>query len=106
MTKRQYSFGAEQIGAPDGEDEKETESMQNQIAALLTETLNLGRRGEQLTADSPLLGSLPEFDSMAVVTVITQLEELFGLEFDDDDITAESFATVGALVQLVESKLE
>lgn len=80
--------------------------MQDQIAALLTETLDLGARGEQLTADSPLLGSLPEFDSMAVVTVVTQLEEQFGVEFDDDDITAESFATLGALVQLVKDKLE
>lgn len=79
--------------------------MQDQIASLLTETLNLGPRGAQLTAESPLLGSLPEFDSMAVVTVVTQLEEQFGLEFDDEDITAESFATLGALAQLVESKL-
>ena len=79
--------------------------MQNQIALLLTETLNLGHRGEQLSSESPLLGSLPEFDSMAIVTVITQLEEQYGIEFDDDDITAESFETLGALVELVKGKL-
>ena len=79
--------------------------MQDQIASLLTDTLDLGQRGERLTGDSTLLGSLPEFDSMAVVTVITQLEEQFGIEFDDDDITADSFATLGALVELVQGKL-
>lgn len=80
--------------------------MQDQIAALLTVTLNLGQRGDRLTTESPLLGSLPELDSMAVVAVITQLEEQYGIEFDDEDITAESFATLGTLVQLVEGKLE
>lgn len=79
--------------------------MQEQIASLLTETLNLGARGKQLSAESPLLGSIPEFDSMAVVTVVTQLEEQYGVEFDDDDITAESFATLGDLVNLVKGKL-
>ena len=80
--------------------------MQDQIAALLTDTLNLGQRGQQLTAESQLLGSLPEFDSMAVVAIVTQIEEQYGVDFDDDDITAESFATLGALVQLVQGKLE
>lgn len=79
--------------------------MHEQIAALLTSTLNLAERGERLTADSGLLGSVPEFDSMAVVTVITQIEEQFGIEFDDDDITADSFATLGSLTQLVQDKI-
>jgi len=79
--------------------------MQNEIAALLTEVLQLGNRGEQLTANSQLLGSIPEFDSMAVVAIITQIEEQYGVEFEDEDITAESFATLGSLVELVETKL-
>ena len=79
--------------------------MQKEIAALLTETLNLGERGEQLSANSLLLGSLPEFDSMAVVAVITQIEDQYGIEFDDDDITAESFATLASLTELVATRL-
>lgn len=57
-----------------------------------------------LTADSPLLGSIPELDSMAVVSVITALEEQFGIDIGDDDISASTFETVGSLAAFVEQK--
>jgi acyl carrier protein len=53
-----------------------------------------------------LFGSLPELDSMAVVAVITALEERFGFEVDDDEITAETFETVGSLSAFVAGKLD
>ncbi len=58
----------------------------------------------ELHADTPLLGAIPEFDSMAVVTILTQLEEAFDMEVDDDEISAEVFETFGALVAFVEQK--
>lgn len=79
--------------------------MENEIRDLLTQTLKLGERGRNLAWDSALLGSIPELDSMAVVTVVTVFEEQFDIEFDDEDITADSFATFGALCSLVEKKL-
>ena len=42
---------------------------------------------------------------MAVVTVITALEDQFGFVVEDDEISAETFATFGSLVQFVESKV-
>ena len=42
---------------------------------------------------------------MAVVTVITTLEERFGFTVADDEIDGSIFATVGSLVEFVESKL-
>ena len=48
-----------------------------------------------------LLGALPEFDSMAVVGVITALEESFGISVADDDIDATIFETVGSLMEYV-----
>ena len=48
-----------------------------------------------------LLGALPEFDSMAVVGVITALEESFGIDVADDDIDATIFETVGSLLEYV-----
>ena len=80
-------------------------NIESQIRDLLTDTLRLGDRGTGLEAGSALLGSIPELDSMAVVTVITVIEEHFDIEFDDEDISAESFATLGALCSLVEGKL-
>lgn len=79
--------------------------MLDEIKELLTRVLKLGKRGESLTEGSELLGSVPELDSMAVVAVITVIEEQFDVEFDDDDITADSFATLGTLCALVERKL-
>ncbi|MDD5124128.1 MAG: phosphopantetheine-binding protein [Methylovulum sp.] len=52
-----------------------------------------------------MLGSIPEFDSMAVVSIITALENRFGFIVDDDEIDASIFATVGSLVAFVEQKL-
>jgi acyl carrier protein len=75
------------------------------VRAVLTTTLALGKRGPALRADSPLLGSLPELDSMAVMSVMTALEDRFAIVVDDDDISAQTFATLGSLSALVERKL-
>ena len=42
---------------------------------------------------------------MAVLTVILGLEEEFGIIVEDDDISAETFETVGNLLAFVRSKL-
>lgn len=60
---------------------------------------------ESLTSDIPLLGAIPEFDSMAVVSIITALEDRFGFVVDDDEIDASIFETVGSLVAFVETKI-
>jgi acyl carrier protein len=75
--------------------------MLEDIREILRNTLQLGERADQLTAESPLLGAIPEFDSMAVVTVLTLVEEEFGIEIDDDDVSADVFETVGTLADFV-----
>lgn len=75
------------------------------IKKILRDTLNLGDRAEKLTADSPLLGGLPEFDSMAVVTVVTMIEDELGITIEDDDLSADVFATVGSLADFVSQKV-
>lgn len=76
-----------------------------QIQQILGSVLQLPNAGDALALDSPLLGAIPEFDSMAVVSVITALEERFGFAVDDDEIDAAAFETVGSLVEFVEQKL-
>ena len=77
----------------------------NQIIEILSDCLGLGDRGRELTTDTQLINSIPEFDSMAVVTVITMIEEQFGIFVEDDDISAETFETVGSLCEFVERKI-
>jgi acyl carrier protein len=76
-----------------------------EIRQVVGDVLQLGSRTAELTADTALLGNIPEFDSMAVVSVITMLEEQFGIVVEDDDISAETFETLGQLTDFVNSKL-
>lgn len=75
-----------------------------EVKAVLVDVLNLGDAGHALDAGSPLLGALPELDSMAVVSVIAALEDRFGIVVDDDDISASTFATLGSLAAFVADK--
>lgn len=74
------------------------------VIRVLGEVLALGERTDTLAADTALLGAVPEFDSMAVLGVITRLEEVFGISIADDEISAETFETVGSLARFVEHK--
>jgi acyl carrier protein len=67
--------------------------------------LSLNGRARAFTRDTPLLGAIPELDSMAVVSLITSMEDAFGLVVDDDDIDGSTFATVGSLVDFVSGKI-
>lgn len=75
------------------------------VRRILRDTLQLGERAEQLDRNTELLGSLPELDSMAVVTVLTSIEEEYDIVIEDDEISAETFETLGSLTDFVESKL-
>lgn len=74
------------------------------VRNILGEVLQLGTRAQSLQLDTALLGNIPEFDSMAVVHLITAMEEYFGFIVDDDEINADVFATLGSLTQFVDHK--
>ena len=78
---------------------------QKEVLSLLDEILSLNGRAAQFTASTPLLGAIPELDSMAVVALITSFEERFGFAVEDDEIEGSTFATVGSLIEFVDSKL-
>jgi acyl carrier protein len=67
---------------------------------------SLGVATSHLAAESLLLGSVPELDSMAVISVIAALEDHFGIAVEDGDISAERFATVGSLTEFVQEMLQ
>ena len=77
----------------------------SQVLKLLDEVLSLKGRAQSFSDATPLLGSVPELDSMAVVAVITAIEERFGVSVDDDEISGATFATVGTLTAFVDSKI-
>ena len=75
------------------------------LRALLADVLGLEpariARFDEATA---LFGALAEFDSMAVATLLTGIEERFGVLIEDDDVDAEDFATYGTLLAFVRRK--
>jgi len=76
-----------------------------EIRGILDDVLALDGRAERFTLETPLLGALPELDSIAVLALLTTLEERFGFTIDDDEIDGSVFATVGSLVDFVAGKL-
>lgn len=75
-----------------------------EVLRVLAEVLSANGRSGAFTRDTPLLGAIPELDSMAVVTLITTLEDKFGLVVGDDDIDGLIFAAVGSLVDFAGDK--
>ena len=76
-----------------------------QVRQIVGDVLRLGERTAALQPETALLGNIPEFDSMAVVSVITALEDQLGIIVEDDDIRAETFETLANLTAFVQSKL-
>lgn len=76
-----------------------------EIKEIVGNVLCLGDRIQGLDAASPLLGHIPEFDSMAVVSVLTSIEDQFGVFVEDDEISAETFESIGSLHQFVQEKV-
>lgn len=82
-----------------------TLEIKQEILAILDEILSLKGRATSFNENTALLGAIPELDSMAVVALITTLEERFGFSVEDDEIDGATFATVGSLIEFVEAKL-
>jgi acyl carrier protein len=74
------------------------------IRQLIGELLQLGDRVASWNPDTPLMGSIPEFDSMAVLVLIQALEQQFKIQIADDEVSAETFETVGSVYEFVRAK--
>jgi acyl carrier protein len=76
------------------------------VKAVVVETLGIEDRADAIDATTPLLGSVPELDSMAVLELILALEERFDVTLDGQDVTAEAFESLASLTALVDSATE
>jgi len=76
--------------------------MLNTILQILHEVLQI--ETQDMDESTELLGGIAEFDSMAVVMLITALEDSLDIIVEDDEISAETFESIGSLVDFVQSK--
>lgn len=75
------------------------------LRSVLSDVLGIDRaRVDAFDASTELFGSLPEFDSMAVAGVLTELEERLGIVIDDDEVDGELFERFGNLLTFAKAK--
>jgi acyl carrier protein len=74
------------------------------VRDVLVETLGLHDRADRLDASTELFGALPELDSLAVLELVSALEDRFGIVVEDEEFSGEIFETLGALARFVEGK--
>ena len=75
-----------------------------QIKNILEESLFIKGRTTDWSNLTPLLGNIPELDSMAVMNVIAGLEKHFNIFMEDDEINADVFATLQSLTDTIQQK--
>ena len=87
------------MGLTDAEDIDAT------LRAVLVDVLGLAEeRVGGFDAATPLFGALPEFDSMAVAGLLTELEERLGIVIEDHEVDADLLETFGSLLTFVRAK--
>ena len=75
------------------------------VKAVLVSVLGIEDRAASIDAGTPLLGNLPELDSMAVLELVLELEQRFGITIEGEDVTADVFESLGSLAAFVDGKL-
>jgi acyl carrier protein len=76
------------------------------LRSVLIDILGVSReRAATFDNETGLFGSLPELDSMAVASLLTELEDRLGIMIDDDEVDSEMLETFGSLKAFAETKL-
>jgi acyl carrier protein len=76
----------------------------DEVKHVVVDTLDIEDRSSGFDASTQLFGSLPELDSLAVLELVTALEEQFDIVIDDSDFSGEVFETLGSLASFVDQK--
>jgi len=81
-------------------------NFKREVVSMLDDVLHLEGRATKFDEDTVLLGSVPELDSMAVIAIISAIEERFGCAVEDDEIDGAVFSTLGSLIAFVQLKVD
>lgn len=72
---------------------------------MLVDVLGLGEdQVAGFTRETGLFGHLPELDSMAVATLLTEIEDRLRIAIEDDEVEGEMLESYGALLAFIEAK--
>ncbi len=80
-------------------------AVETTVRAVMADVLGISaQRVAAFEATTELFGALPELDSMAVATLLTELEDRLAIVIDDDEVDGEIFETFGAFVRFAAAK--
>ena len=75
------------------------------LRSVLVDVLGLAPdRVARFDHSTALFGALPEFDSMAVAGLLTELEERLGILIEDHEVDADMLESFGTLLTFARSK--
>jgi acyl carrier protein len=84
------------------DDEREVDST---LRAVLRDVLGLPEaQVAAMDESTELFGALPEFDSMAVAGLLTELEERLGILIEDHEVDADMLESFGSLLTFARAK--
>ena len=87
------------MGLTDAEDVDAT------LRAVLADVLGISEaRVRSFNEATPLFGALPEFDSMAVAGLLTEIEERLGIFIEDHEVDSDMLETYGHLLTFLKAK--
>ena len=81
------------------------EEVDKTLRAVLIDVLGLSPdRVRGFDESTALFGALPEFDSMAVAGLLTELEERLGILIEDHEVDADMLESFGSLLTFARTK--
>ncbi len=83
----------------------DTTAIDETLRGVLRDVLGLDEaRVAAFDAETGLFGHLPELDSMAVVSLLTEIEDRLDIVLEDDEIDGDLLETYGSLLAFVIAK--
>ena len=82
------------------------ESVTEKLRDIISRQLDVGIPLDAVTPDVPLMEEGLGLDSIAIVELVTLIEENFGVDLNEDDLEMEGFETLTTLTALVQGKLQ
>ena len=75
----------------------------DRLRHLIAEKLDVNISYDDIGPDAPLLEEGLKLDSLAIVELITLIEESFGFEFAEGDLNIEVFTSVRTLAERIDN---
>lgn len=83
----------------------DSDEVDSTLRSVLVDVLGLAPdRVARFDPSTPLFGALPEFDSMAVAGLLTELEERLGILIEDHEVDADMLESFGSLLTFAKAK--